>query len=76
MNYAKIANSPRLQRVDALLSDGEWHSTRDIVRGADVCAVNSAIAELRANGREIESRTQNRIWYYRKLPSQAALFAA
>lgn len=50
MHYAKLKESKRLQRVLALLQDGAKHSTRDIVIRAGVCAVNSAISELRANG--------------------------
>lgn len=49
MHHARIEKSPRLQRVAALLQDGRWHSTLDIVIGAGVCAVNSCVAELRAN---------------------------
>jgi hypothetical protein len=56
MHAAKLENSPRLQRVRALLSDGAWHGTRDIIHRAEVCAVNSVISELRASGVEIASR--------------------
>ena len=56
MHAARLSRSKRLQRVHALLSDGEWHSTRDIVHAAQVCAVNSIIAELRHNGCWIETR--------------------
>lgn len=58
MRAANIANSPRLQRVLGVLFDGEWHSTRTIIRRADVCAVNSCVAELKApiNGYAIISR--------------------
>ena len=56
MHSASLSRSPRLQRVHALLSDGRWHSTRDIVDGAQVVAVNSVIAELRDNGCWIETR--------------------
>ena len=52
MKHASLA-SPRLQRVLALLKDGKPHTTREIVRKAHVVAVNSCIAELRANGAEI-----------------------
>lgn len=54
IHYARIENSPRLQRTLTLLQDGQWHTTRDIVRRADVCAVNSIITELRRNGYIIE----------------------
>lgn len=58
MHYAKYENSLRLQRVAAFLSASpdQYHTTRDIIRGADVCAVNSCITELRANGFVILSR--------------------
>ena len=53
MNAAKLSTSPRLQRVlKALREHGEM-STWDIMMTAAVCAVNSCIAELRANGAEI-----------------------
>lgn len=60
MHHARIENSPRLQRVAALLEDGRWHSTLDIMIGAGVCAVNSCIAELRENGLEIACRRVGR----------------
>lgn len=56
MRAARIEHSPRLQRVAELLSDGCWYSTLDIIVGAGVCAVNSCVAELRANGLAIECR--------------------
>ena len=71
MHFARISSSPRLQRVHALLSDGQERSTLDIVTGVDVCAVNSCIAELRAQGYYIECRqirsetTGQRLWLYR-----------
>ena len=78
MHAARLDRSPRLQRVHALLSDGAEYSTRDIIQGAEVCAVNSCIAELRANGFYIENRqikdpkTGRRIWLYRMPFAQAA----
>ena len=70
MHYATIARSPRLQRVLEALSDGVEHSTLDIVREAEVCAVNSCIAELRANGadigcRQIRNSGGQRLWMYK-----------
>lgn len=53
MHAARLANSPRLLRVLRLLSDGRPHSSRDIVRRANVIAVASCVAELRVNGAEI-----------------------
>lgn len=60
MHYAKVETSKRLKRVLNLLSDGLPHTTRDIVRRASVCAVNSIISELRMNGYDINC------WCHRK----------
>ena len=54
MHSAKLEHSDRLKRVFSVLSDGKRHSTRDIIRMANVCAVNSIAAELRANGIPVE----------------------
>lgn len=54
IHYAKLSSSPRLQRLYATLKDGKPKSTRDIMREADICAVNTAVAELRHNGYEID----------------------
>ena len=73
MHAAKLADSPRLQRVLEVLSDGREHSTLDISQQARVCAVNSCIAELRANGKSISCRQVveplfGRVWVYRLHP--------
>lgn len=60
MKAAKLDTSPRLQRVARLLDDGRWYSTLDIMLGAGVCAVNSCVAELRANGLAIACRRVGR----------------
>ncbi len=60
MHAARIDQSARLQRVAAVLADGKWHSTLDILIGAGVCAVNSCVSELRANGLTIECRRVGR----------------
>ena len=73
MHAARLAHSPRLQRVHAVLSDGLERSTLDIANAAQVCAVNSCIAELRANGATIPCRqirnpaTGTRIWLYKMM---------
>ncbi len=64
MHYAKIEKSARLKRVKELLQDGRKHSTRDIVRNAYVCAVNSVVSELRANGLDISCKRKENIWSY------------
>ena len=65
MHHARLKNSPRQQRVLAVLADGQEHSTMDLIRRADVCAVNSIVAELRANGIPVRCRRQKNIWHYR-----------
>lgn len=63
MHAASVHKSERLQRVLHLLQWARdigkpWLSTRFIVQHADVCAVNSCIAELRSsvNGFNVECR--------------------
>lgn len=63
---ANLATSPRLQRVAAFLADGQWHTTLEIVMGASVCAVNSCVAELRANGIPVTCRREGDVWLYRR----------
>lgn len=63
IHYAKLQNSDRLKRVHNLLSDGGWHGTREINRTADICAVNTACAELRANGVNVVTRCIGRGLY-------------
>lgn len=53
IKYAKLHNSPRLQRLLKFLSDGKKHTTKEIFIGADICAVNTAVDELRENGFDI-----------------------
>ena len=51
MHYARLHKSERLRRTLGFLRKARrWVSTMEIIHGADVCAVNSIIAELRANG--------------------------
>jgi hypothetical protein len=68
MRAARLATSPRLQRVASLLSDGRPHSSLEIVRKAKVVAVSSCIAELRCNGAEIACEQRHdergRRWIY------------
>lgn len=67
MHAAQLETSERLQRVAKLLGDGQWHSTRNIIQRANVCAVNSTISELRRNGLDIECRClvgKRRVWWY------------
>ncbi len=71
MNAANLHTSDRLQRVLAVLRSGEKdaYTTMDIVRLAAVCAVNSVISELRANGIAIDCRRAKKhdpaVWQYR-----------
>lgn len=65
MHHARLEASPRLQRVAQLLAGGREYSTAEIVAYANVCAVNSAVAELRENGLDIACRRQGDLWLYR-----------
>lgn len=70
MHCASLQRSPRLQRVLDLLLDGRERSTLEILSGAQVCAVNSCIAELRENGFLIHcdrdlGTAGERVWLYR-----------
>jgi hypothetical protein len=58
MNAARLDRSPRLQRVLSVLWQGDYLTTLDIIRRANVCAVNSIIAELRQGGYQIETRLE------------------
>lgn len=53
---AKIESSERLQRVLDVLQDRQWHSTLEIMQRTFLCAVGSAVSELRANGISVECR--------------------
>lgn len=76
IHYARIDESKRLQRVHRLLSDGGWHGTREIMRAADVCAVNTVITELRCNGYDIRTRCvgRGRYEYMMLVEDQGRLF--
>lgn len=69
MHAAKLKKSDRLQRVYYWLKDAkkqkEYLSTKEIIFLADVCAVNSIISELRANGKKILCVRTGNIWRYR-----------
>ena len=64
MNNARVEKSYRLQRVLSFLADKKPHTTRDIITGAFVCAVNSCISELRANGFDIDCYRKKSVWIY------------
>lgn len=64
MHAANIERSSRLQRVLKVLRDGKKHTTRDIIRKASVCAVNSIVSELRLNGVNIACERQGAKWSY------------
>jgi len=64
MNYANIEKSLRFQKVIKVLKDKNWHSTMDIIKRAEVCAVNSIITELRLNGFDIKCKRDANKWLY------------
>ena len=65
MHAANIESSDRLARVADLLAQGGEFSTLDIIKKANVCAVNSIISELRQNGYEIHCERRGEKWFYR-----------
>ena len=65
MNSARLSKSDRLQRALSVLRDGKFHTTRDLIRKASICAVNSVVAELRANGINITCERRKDLWYYK-----------
>jgi len=64
MHFATLEKSQRLQRVLDVLRDGKTHTTRDLIRKAQVCAVNSIVAEIRANGIQVDCRRSGDVWWY------------
>lgn len=62
---ASIETSDRLRRVLSVLADGREYTTLDLMAYARVCAVSTAVAELRANGFDIRCKRRGRLWYYR-----------
>ena len=65
MNAARLESSDRLNRVLDLLSQGGEFTTLDIIKSANVCAVNSIIAELRQNGLDINCQRRGDKWFYK-----------
>ena len=77
IHAAMLDSSPRLRRAHELLKSGKEYSTKEVMLLADVCAVNSCISELRANGCRIDCRQSvslsgKRIWLYKMRASGAA----
>lgn len=64
MNAAKLSKSKRLKRVLRVLRRGGAYTTRDLIRQAHVCAVNSIIAEIRANGYRVGCQRDGMVWRY------------
>ena len=68
--HAKLATSERLQAVRAVLADGRWHTTRDIMLGANTVSPAACVAELRSNGLVVLSQCTRQsngrnLWQYR-----------
>jgi hypothetical protein len=66
---AQLQSSERLQKVLDVLQDRQWHGTFKIMMETSLCAVGSAISELRANGLEIECRCAGKGRYEYRLVS-------
>jgi hypothetical protein len=62
IHAARLDHSPRLQRLLSTFraNPGAWLTTLDLIALARICAVNSAVDELRANGFDIPSRRERR----------------
>ena len=54
IHYADYAKSARLQRLITYMIDGKVKTTLEIIQGADICAVNSAVCEVREQGFNLE----------------------
>jgi hypothetical protein len=67
IHYAKLENSPRLQRLHALLMNGTEYTTLEIMQHAKICAVSAAITEMRRNGFDIECKMITRGVYSYKM---------
>lgn len=73
IHYATLADSPRLKRALAALERAGTRglTTRELIYAADICAVNTVVAELRANGiavdcvYEYHTATGARVYRYR-----------
>lgn len=70
MNAARLSSSARLRRALTALEAMPELTTLELIRAANICAVNAVVAELRENGCEIEceQRTDTdgrRRWVYR-----------
>ncbi|MDD2319151.1 MAG: hypothetical protein PHO83_03775 [Geobacteraceae bacterium] len=72
IHYARYEESDRLQRVLELMLDGRQRTTREISRGAEVEAVNSAACELRFNGFDLECIRKSRPAIYQLFNVEAA----
>lgn len=64
MHYAKLENSPRLQRTLEVLADKEKHSTLDLIQQTGSCAIASIVSELRRNGIGVECKRSGDKWEY------------
>ena len=73
MNAARIDSSARLNRFLGVLADGLWHGTRELIHAAEIMAVNSVAAEVRANGIAVECRCVGRGRYEYRLPCRAQM---
>ena len=72
MHHAKIETSDRLQRLLALLSQGGWWTTKELMLATGSVAQATDISELRSNGFDVESRRlksvadhKRQVWSYR-----------
>ena len=64
IHYARLESSARLQRTLAVLKRGGCFTTRQLMHEADICAVNTAVDELRENGFDVQCARKGNTWKY------------
>jgi len=67
---ANLKTSARLQKVLNVLMDRRWHSTLEIMQRTYLCAVGSAVSEIRANGIDVKCRCVGHGRYEYRLSSE------
>lgn len=73
IHFARFEESERLQRLLDYLLDGTQRTTREIIQGAGICAVNSAACELRMNGFDVRCLRKSRPAIYQLNDPDTAL---
>ena len=64
---ARKKDSPKLKRLAGILSTGNWQSTYALQVQSGLCAVSTAISELRTHGYDIDCRRKGQKWEYKMI---------